>query len=245
MTPSPTQPSYGSTNASAAENSSSLSPRGQQRAALYWLVPDDAQAAAEAAARLEAFALANGYVVVARYADRMDDYRRRPKRQRLLARARTVAFDVLCVARFDELAHTRAEVARLVVSLGADGVVVVSAAGGRLDGREPATRFFAAEVERHRKRVRRAIVEKRARGERVGEIPYGHRLSADGVHLEPDPSEQAVISRVRMLAAQGHSLRSIARTVTSWGWYSRVGRPFGHVQIARMLARGRSPASST
>jgi len=39
-----------------------------------------------------------------------------------------------------------------------------------------------------------ALGAKKARGERVGEIPYGYRLATDGVHLEPDQAEQAVIA---------------------------------------------------
>jgi len=44
---------------------------------------------------------------------------------------------------------------------------------------------------------------KRARGERVGAIPYGARLAADGCHLETEPSEAAVVARVVALHAEG------------------------------------------
>ncbi len=37
-----------------------------------------------------------------------------------------------------------------------------------------------------------ALQAKKRRGERVGSIPFGSRLGADG-HLEPDPAEQDVI----------------------------------------------------
>lgn len=51
-----------------------------------------------------------------------------------------------------------------------------------------------------RSRVRAALAEKTAPAKRLGTIPYGHRVAADGVHVEIDKAEQASVSRVRRLS---------------------------------------------
>jgi site-specific DNA recombinase len=40
-----------------------------------------------------------------------------------------------------------------------------------------------------------ALRHKRGKGERVGNIEFGYRLAADGLHLEPNPAEQAALAR--------------------------------------------------
>jgi DNA invertase Pin-like site-specific DNA recombinase len=95
----------------------------------------------------------------------------------------------------------------------------------------------AAEYERAliRARTRAALGVKRARGERVGAVPFGLRLAVDGVHLEPEPEEQATITRARELRAAGWSLRDVAAALEEEGRRSRAGRAFAPTQIARML----------
>ena len=62
----------------------------------------------------------------------------------------------------------------------------------------------------HRQLTKAALDVKKARGERVGPIPYGYRLAADGLHLEPDPSEQRTIARAKALRDAGLTVRRIA-----------------------------------
>jgi DNA invertase Pin-like site-specific DNA recombinase len=90
-----------------------------------------------------------------------------------------------------------------------------------------------------RARIRAALAVKRARGERLGCIPFGFRAGPDGVHIEPDPSEQAIIDRVRVLASAGLSQRAIAGVLASDGVTGRSGRPLSQVQVHRMLAQSR------
>jgi len=52
-----------------------------------------------------------------------------------------------------------------------------------------------------RARTRAALAVKKTRGERVGAVPFGYRLAADGVHVDKDEGEQATIARVRELHA--------------------------------------------
>lgn len=90
-----------------------------------------------------------------------------------------------------------------------------------------------------RQRVRAALAAKRARGERTGNVRYGYRLADDGVHLEPDPREQAVIEAVRSMSGEGLSQRAIVARLAAQGIVGRTGAPLGQTQVATLLrARG-------
>lgn len=97
--------------------------------------------------------------------------------------------------------------------------------------------FAAYERGLIRARTKAALAVKATRGERIGAVPYGSRLAADGVHLEADDAEQAVLSQVAELRAAGMSHRGIVAALAARGLVSRAGRAFGQTQIARMLAR--------
>ena len=86
-----------------------------------------------------------------------------------------------------------------------------------------------------RAKTRAALAEKRARGERIGGVPYGYRLGADGVHLEVDEREQAVLDRIRGLAREGLSQRAIVARLAAGGVAGRTGAPLGQTQVARIL----------
>jgi len=43
-------------------------------------------------------------------------------------------------------------------------------------------------------RTRDALRHKPGKGERVGNIEFGYRLSSDGIHVEPEPAEQAALA---------------------------------------------------
>lgn len=91
-----------------------------------------------------------------------------------------------------------------------------------------------------RARVRAALAEKKARGERVGTVPYGYRLAADGIHLEPDDAEQDVIANVRALSADGLSQRAIVAKLAARGVVGRTGAPLRQTQVATILRAARS-----
>jgi site-specific DNA recombinase len=88
-----------------------------------------------------------------------------------------------------------------------------------------------------RSRTRAALGAKRSRGERIGTVPFGYRVAADGVHLEPDAVEQDIMESVRELARQGLSQRTIVAHLGGRGVVGRKGTPLGQTQIARLLAR--------
>ena len=88
-------------------------------------------------------------------------------------------------------------------------------------------------------RTRAALRVKKARGERVGAVPFGYRLAHDPSKLEPDPTEQDVIGIVHELRAEGESLRAIDRELRARGFRSRRGGRF-HVQSLSNILRAAS-----
>jgi DNA invertase Pin-like site-specific DNA recombinase len=95
--------------------------------------------------------------------------------------------------------------------------------------------FVAYQRAVNRARTREALAGKRGRGERIGTVPYGYRLAADGLHLEADAAEQAVLRRVRELAAEGMSQRRIVEELAAHGVVGRTGAPLKQTQVARIL----------
>lgn len=84
--------------------------------------------------------------------------------------------------------------------------------------------------------TRAALVAKKARGERVGGVPLGARVAADGVHLEADPGEAGALEIVRELRAAGVSIRGIAAELTARGVPAR-GERWHPTTVARLLRR--------
>ena len=72
-------------------------------------------------------------------------------------------------------------------------------------------------------RTTAAMAHKRSKGERLGNIPYGYRLAADGVTLELDEAEQAIIAQARELREAGLSLRKVGQRLAERGLLPRSG----------------------
>ena len=84
-------------------------------------------------------------------------------------------------------------------------------------------------------RTRDAMSHKRAKGERVGTIPFGFRMAEDGARLEEDPAEQDVLSRIQRLKAQGHTMRQIADELNRQGFTTRRGTAWRFQYVAAAL----------
>lgn len=154
---------------------------------------------------------------------------------------------VFVVAKRDRLARDLGVAALVERAVYASGATVATADGastiGGVEGmmlRGMSDLFAAVEREMIRTRTKAALAAKKARNERVGEIPYGYRLSEDGVHLEPCPDESAVVSLVRELRESGLSVRAVAselerRGIVGRGRAGRPGRPLSHTQVHRLV----------
>ena len=138
----------------------------------------------------------------------------------------------------------RAGVALHIIDLGGNAIDTTSAAG----------RFMlvvlagAAEMERNltRERTRSALAVKRANGQRIGTVPFGHNLAADGVTLAPNEAEQAVIVDIQAMRARGMKLKQIASDLTSREVPTKTGKSsrWTHQAVARILARMQPRARS-
>ena len=87
-----------------------------------------------------------------------------------------------------------------------------------------------------RSRTRAALAVKRGRGERVGDIPIGKRLDADGTHLAVDPAEGVAVARILALRDGGASIRQIADALNAEGVPAR-GERWHPTSVARILRR--------
>lgn len=228
-------------------------PRGNPKTAIAYLrVSTDEQALGPAAQRaaIERWAATQGVTVLAWHCDQgvsgaaaLD---KRPGLTAALGAVTEHGAGLLVVAKRDRLARDVVLAAMIESLAKRTGARVVSAAGeGEGDDGDPASLLMRrmvdvfAEYERAiiRARTRSALAVKRGRGERTGEIPFGLRLAADGVHFEPAAAERAVVARVRHLRAEGLSFRAIVASCDREGLVARTGRPLSKTQVERIVAR--------
>ncbi len=87
-------------------------------------------------------------------------------------------------------------------------------------------------------RTKFALAHKKAKGERTGNVPYGHDLAADGVALVVNDGEQRVIAAMQELRARGLSYRAIAEQLQSNGHLTKQGNTqWMHTAVRRILTR--------
>jgi DNA invertase Pin-like site-specific DNA recombinase len=199
-------------------------------------------------AAIEAWAAREGVSLAAWHVDQGisggSDLGDRPALVAALGELRALGAGVLVVAKRDRLARDVYVAATIERAVAQGGARVVTA-DGTANGDTPADAFMrtildgAAAYERAliRARTKAALGAKAARGERTGEVAYGYHLAADGIRIEADEAEQAVLAAVRELRAAGLSHRAIVQALADRGLVSRSGRAFGQTQIARMLGR--------
>jgi DNA invertase Pin-like site-specific DNA recombinase len=193
---------------------------------------------------IAAWAAANGVEVVAWHEDLgVSGGTELEKRPGLLAATeslRTEGAGVLVVAKRDRLARdvlTAALVERLAERAGAR--VVAADGTGNGDGPEAALlrtmidAFAAYERALIRGRTKAALAVKKAKGERVGTVPYGFR-SEDGT-LVPDAQEQEALRLARRLRAEGESLRGIGRALLDAGYEPRAATQWHVAVLSRLV----------
>src|SRR5262245_1624333 len=161
---------------------------------------------------------------------------------RLLELVDRKAVDVVIIAKLDRLTRSVADLAELLTRFKKRGVTLVSVADS-LDTKSAAGRLVlnimvsVSEWEREAigARTRDALRLKQSKGERVGTVPYGYRLAADGVQLEPEATELEILARIRCERAAGAPLRAIANDLNRDGIRTRRGRAWQFQYIASLL----------
>ncbi|MDP2815837.1 MAG: recombinase family protein [Rectinemataceae bacterium] len=151
--------------------------------------------------------------------------------------------DVLIVAKRDRLGRDPLVLAMIEASVNRKGARVISASGEGTENDDPSSILMRrmvdafSEYERLiiKARTKAALQAKKARNERVGHIPFGYRLAADGKHLEPCEYERAILEEIGALKASGLSLRGIAQELNRKGLTNR-GNEWKHVAVSRVAA---------
>ena len=69
------------------------------------------------------------------------------------------------------------------------------------------------------------------------DIPYGLRISDDGLRLEVDPGENRALLLMMDLLAQDFSYSSIVSDLNEKGFRTRSGRPWSRVAVFNMMPR--------
>jgi site-specific DNA recombinase len=166
----------------------------------------------------------------------------RPGMERLLSLVDAGAVNTVIIAKLDRLTRSVKDLAELLERFNRRGVSLVSVAES-LDTGSAAGRLVlnimtaVSQWEREAigERTRDAMSHKRAKGERVGTIPFGFRMAEDGARLEEDPAEQDVLSRIQRLKAQGHTMRQIADELNRQGFTTRRGTAWRFQYVAAAL----------
>lgn len=91
--------------------------------------------------------------------------------------------------------------------------------------------FAAYEVAVIRARTKAALAAKKARGERMGKIPFGFMVDIDGVHIVPCELEQSILRKISELKTAGYSLQRIANALNNQSMFNRQGNPWNPVLL--------------
>lgn len=195
-------------------------------------------------AKIEAWAMLNDYELAAVHVDAGISGKgmaNRPGLQDALANCRKgSALVVYSLSRLARSTRDTIEISERLAKSGADLVslsekIDTTSAAGKMVFRMMAV---LAEFERDQiaERTTTAMQYKKSKGERVGAVPYGFDLAADGINLLANPAELAVIAQAKELHAGGVSLRKIAAELKRRGVSARNGSEFQATQIQRMVA---------
>jgi DNA invertase Pin-like site-specific DNA recombinase len=152
--------------------------------------------------------------------------------------------DILLVAKRDRLA--RGDTMSLIqMMVNKKKAKILSAAGEGTEGDQDdpisymmrgMTDLFAG-FERLliKSRTKAALSAKKAKGERVGHIPFGYQLANDGIHLETSELEQSILMQMKELRQNGLSIRDIASEMNERGAFNRGEANWNNASVHRIL----------
>jgi len=152
--------------------------------------------------------------------------------------------DVLLVAKRDRLGRDPMVVAMIEAAVKRKGARIISIAGEGTESDSPTDilmrRMVDAFAEYERliigARTKAALQAKKAKGERVGSIPYGYQLDNDGKTLIEHEQEQQAIKLINSMHQRGLSLRNIATRLDNLGYQAR-GKVW-HAQTISNILKG-------
>src|SRR5215475_9188569 len=194
--------------------------------------------------RVRAMAIVQGAELVDVVVDGGESARtmKRAGMQRVLGLVEAGAVQAVIVAKLDRLTRSVKDLCALLELFEKRNVALISVAEsldtGSAAGRLVLTIMGAVsqwEREAIGERTREALRHKGSKRERVGNIAFGMRLAADGVHVEADPQEQVALAEIRRLRADGLSLRGIAAALNLRGYRTRRGTTWRLESVNRIV----------
>lgn len=162
--------------------------------------------------------------------------------ERALDLVRLGEADGIIVSKLDRLGRSVSEIARIVQEL-QDAKARLVVVQHNIDTTTPQGKMFIymaavfAELERDIivDRAEEAAAERRRQGRLVsGRVPYGFDKTEDK-HLVPNPSEQAIIDRIRKLHNNGKGYSKIALILNEDGVPTKTNSKWHPTQIERIL----------
>ena len=224
--------------------------RQNMKAFIYVRVSTDSQASEGVSldaqrARAEAWAIGNGYEVAGTFSDPGLSAKRADNRPGLQNALRAVceAKGALVVYSLSRLARSVPDALAIATRLEKAGADLVSltesidttSAAGRLIFTVFAA-FAAFERELTAERTRAALAYKKSCGERVGQIPFGKALAANGRQMVDDESENAALKQITALRSDHQSWRKIADELNARGIATKRGRAWTWQTVRKVAA---------
>lgn len=219
-----------------------------QRAVAYIRVSKEEQHIGPQAQRdaIEAWAAREGVDVVGWHLDQGFTGKLPPGKRPALADALAALHEhqagVLVVAKRDRLARDVLVAGFIELKVTQADARIVSVAGEGTGDDSPTEKLMRqiidafAEYERGviAARTRAALQSKKARGERVGTVPFGFAPTDDG-KLCLNDYERRLMARVRQLREEGESIRGIVQVLADEGYRSRTGRAVSRGSVENLL----------
>jgi DNA invertase Pin-like site-specific DNA recombinase len=201
-------------------------------------------------AKIEAWCFANDITLGAVFVDAGISGKRADNRPQLQAALDTVCNDggVLVVYSLSRLARSTKDTIVISERLDKAGADLVSlsekldttSAAGKMVFRMMAV---LAEFERDQvsERTCSAMAHKKAQGQRVGTVPFGYDLAADGITLVENENETRIIELINSLRTKGYTLRAIAAEMDAAGFATKKGaEKWNHKTVANILKRSKA-----
>lgn len=196
-------------------------------------------------ARIEAWALANGCELVGVHVDAGMSGSRADRPGLLAAISQATehraALVVYSLSRLARSTKDTLAIGERLEKAGADLVslserIDTTSAAGKMVFRMLAV---LAEFERDQvsERTRAAMHHMKSQGRRVGAVPFGFNLAADGEQLLPNAAELEAVSLIQSLSLSGLSLRAIARELEFRGIPAKHGGAWSAKVIRGILRR--------
>ncbi len=196
------------------------------------------------AARVQAFCVAKGWELVDTVTDAglsgatLD----RPGLQKVLESVRRHEVDAVVVLKLDRLTRSVKDLGILLEAFDRAGVAFssvtdsfdTSTANGRLVLNVLGS---VAQWERDiiAERTSDALQVKKAQGRRVGAVPFGFTLGADGDELLPDAEQLATVGQIAEWRREGEGLNAIARRLNALGIATAQAGTWAAQTVKRVL----------